>query len=489
MCSDNNVNANREDLLIREYGWVTKVVTKAWDDDNFAEELAQDPKTALHKVFPNVPFLIDTFLAQIFTMEKTSLSTKLFYPIVSIAAISSMPFLSSCVNSIADDESKSGTIPIVLSAPIQSRVANNTFEVQDTIKLQGTKIGHVGVMTKGSIQKNQLATLTVDDKRRGLTANNHSATHLMQKALRMVLGNHVEQAGSLVDQDKLRFDFTHFSPMTPEQIAQVEQIVNDEIAQDLPVVTKEMTLEEAKKTGAMALFGEKYGDSVHVVQMGDFSSELCGGTHVSNTGHISSFKIISEAGVAAGVRRIEALTSTGLMKFYNDLEKTVNELSKTLKTEPHMLMNRVSHLQEELKECQKENEKLKAKLAKEAAGDMTAEAIDVAGIKVLVKKLTDVDMNGMRDLGDDAKNKLGEIVIVFGAENGGKANLIAMATDGAIKKGAHAGNLIKEIAALVFNGKCNLTQAQIKLDEIERIVQEPFENQNLNEHHFFELPS
>ncbi len=340
--------------------------------------------------------------------------------------------------------------------------STGSFEVQDTIKLQGTKIGHVGVMTKGSIQKNQLATLTVDDKRRGLTANNHSATHLMQKALRMVLGNHVEQAGSLVDQDKLRFDFTHFSPMTPEQIAQVEQIVNDEIAQDLPVVTKEMTLEEAKKTGAMALFGEKYGDSVHVVQMGDFSSELCGGTHVSNTGHISSFKIISEAGVAAGVRRIEALTSTGLMKYYNDLEKTVNELSKTLKTEPHMLMNRVSHLQEELKECQKENEKLKAKLAKEAAGDMTAEAIDVAGIKVLVKKLTDVDMNGMRDLGDDAKNKLGESVIVFGAENGGKANLIAMATDGAIKKGAHAGNLIKEIAALVGGGgggRPNMAQA------------------------------
>lgn len=336
------------------------------------------------------------------------------------------------------------------------------FVVEDTIKLQGTKIGHVGKVVSGSLKKGEIATLSVNARQRGLTANNHSATHLMQKALRMVLGNHVEQAGSFVDKDKLRFDFTHFSPMTPEEIAKVEAIVNEEIANDLTVVTNEMTLDEAKKTGAMALFGEKYGEKVRVVQMGDFSSELCGGTHVSNTGKIGAFKIISETGVAAGVRRIEALTGEGLMNYYAELEKTLSEVAKALKSEPSMIVNKVTHLQEELKDLQKENDKLKAKLAKEAAGDITADATEIAGIKVLVKRLSDVDMNGMRDLGDEAKEKLGDSFIVFACENAGKANLVAMASDTAVKKGAHAGNLIKEIASLVGGGgggRPNMAQA------------------------------
>ena len=205
------------------------------------------------------------------------------------------------------------------------RTANGTFEVEDTIKLQGSKIGHVGKMTKGSIKVGETVTLEVNEARRNLIANNHSATHLMQKALRMVLGNHVEQAGSLVDPDKLRFDFTHFSPMTEEEIAEVEKIVNKEIQEGLDVLTKEMSLDEAKKTGAMALFGEKYGDVVRVVQMGDFSSELCGGTHVNNTRNISAFKIVSESGVAAGVRRIEALTGEGLFTYFNTVEKLNNK--------------------------------------------------------------------------------------------------------------------------------------------------------------------
>lgn len=340
--------------------------------------------------------------------------------------------------------------------------ASGKFEVEDTIKLQGTKIGHVGKVVSGSLKKGEKATLTVNARQRGLTANNHSATHLMQKALRMVLGNHVEQAGSFVDKDKLRFDFTHFSPMTQEEIAKVETIVNEEIAKDLTVVTNEMTLDEAKKIGAMALFGEKYGEKVRVVQMGDFSSELCGGTHVSNTGKIGAFKIISETGVAAGVRRIEALTGEGLMNYYAELEKTLSEVAKVLKSEPSMIVNKVTHLQEELKDLQKENDKLKAKLAKEAAGDITADATEIAGIKVLVKRLSDVDMNGMRDLGDEAKEKLGDSVIVFACENAGKANLVAMASDVAVKKGAHAGNLIKEIASLVGGGgggRPNMAQA------------------------------
>lgn len=342
------------------------------------------------------------------------------------------------------------------------RTANAEFVVEDTIKLQGTKIGHVGKMTKGSIKVGETVTLVVDEARRNLIANNHSATHLMQKALRMVLGNHVEQAGSLVDPDKLRFDFTHFSPMTPEEIAKVEEIVNQEIQNGLDVVTNEMTLDEAKKTGAMALFGEKYGDTVRVVQMGDFSSELCGGTHVKNTSNISAFKIVSESGVAAGVRRIEALTGAGLIAHFNQVEETLKEAAALLKVSPADVVKRITALQEEVKTLSKENDKLKAKIAKAAAGDVTSEAEDVNGIKVLVKALSGVDMNGMRDLGDEAKQKLGEAVILYATENDGKVNLMATATEGAIKKGAHAGNLIKEVASLVGGGgggRPNMAQA------------------------------
>lgn len=336
------------------------------------------------------------------------------------------------------------------------------FVVEDVIKLQGTKIGHVGRMTEGVIRTGEKVTLSVDEERRNLTCNNHSATHLVQKALRMVLGSHVEQKGSLVDSDKLRFDFTHFSPMTAEEISQVEEIVNKEIAADLEVVTKEMSIEDAKKTGAMALFGEKYGEVVRVVQMGEFSSELCGGTHVGSTGQISAFKIVSESGIAAGVRRIEALTGSALYRYYNTMEKELQEVSRILKTTPDGVAAKAASLQEELKQIQKENDKLKAKLAKEAAGDVLADAIEIDGIHILAKQLTDVDMNGMRDLGDEAKQKLGEAFLVFACEAGGKANLISMATEEAMKKGAHAGNLIKEIAALVGGGgggRPNMAQA------------------------------
>ena len=342
------------------------------------------------------------------------------------------------------------------------RTANGTFEVEDTIKLQGTKIGHVGKMTKGSIKVGETVTLEVDEARRNLIANNHSATHLMQKALRMVLGNHVEQAGSLVDPDKLRFDFTHFSPMTPEEISKVEEIVNEEIQKGLNVVTNEMTLEEAKKTGAMALFGEKYGETVRVVQMGEFSSELCGGTHVNNTSNISAFKIVSESGVAAGVRRIEALTGAGLIAHFNQVEETLKQAAALLKAAPSDVASRIAALQDEIKTLSKENDKLKAKIAKAAAGDVTKEAEEIGGIKVLIKALSGVDMNGMRDLGDEAKQKLGEAVILYATENDGKVNLMATATEGAIKKGAHAGNLIKEIASLVGGGgggRPNMAQA------------------------------
>ncbi|MGN0372307.1 MAG: alanine--tRNA ligase [Enterocloster sp.] len=340
--------------------------------------------------------------------------------------------------------------------------AGGEFKVEDTIHLQGGKIGHVGVMTKGMLQVGETVTLSVCEKNRALTCRNHSATHLLQKALRTVLGDHVEQAGSYVDAGRLRFDFTHFSAMTPEEISKVEALVNKEIQASLPVVTQVMTLDEAKKTGAMALFGEKYGEKVRVVKMGDFSTELCGGTHVANTGNIASFKILSEAGIAAGVRRIEALTSEGLMKHYEEVEEELHQAAKAAKTTPTALTAKIEALLDEIKALNAENEKLKSKMANDSLGDVMSQVKEVNGVKVLASKVADVDMNGLRNLGDQLKDKLGEGVVVIASVLDGKVSLMATATDGAQKKGAHAGNLIKAIAGLVGGGgggRPNMAQA------------------------------
>lgn len=337
-----------------------------------------------------------------------------------------------------------------------------TFVVVDTIKLHGTMVGHVGYVSEGMIQVGDKVTLKVDSANRNATAKNHSATHLLQKALKLVLGNHVEQAGSYVDAERLRFDFTHFQAMTPEEIEKVEALVNEQIENGLDVVTEEMSLEDAKKTGAMALFGEKYGDKVRVVSMGDYSIELCGGTHVSNTSTISYFKIISESGISAGVRRIEALTGTGLMKHYADVEKKLHEAAKVAKTEPNNLVKRIETLNEEIKALSSENEKLKAKMANASVGDVMSQVVEVKGVKLLATKVADVDMNGLRNLGDQLKDKMGGGVVVLVSTTGDKANVIVMADDDAISKGAHAGNMIKEIAKLVGGGgggRPNMAQA------------------------------
>ena len=339
---------------------------------------------------------------------------------------------------------------------------NSTFVVEDTIKLQGGKIGHVGFVKCGSFKVGDSVTLTIDAANRQDTCKNHSATHLLQKALRMVLGDHVEQAGSLVTKDRLRFDFTHFQALTKEQLQQVEDIVNDEIAKNIPVVTQEMSIDEAKKTGAMALFGEKYGDVVRVVKMGDFSIELCGGTHVGNTGVISSFKIISEAGIAAGVRRIEALTGHGVIAHFETIEQELHDAAKAAKAEPANLTKKIEAMLEEIKELQAENAKLKNKLAKEALGDVLDQVVEIKGVKVLATSVPDVDMSEPRNLGDQLKEKLGSGVVVLASALNGKVSLLAMATDDAMKKGAHAGNLIKAIAALVGGGgggRPNMAQA------------------------------
>lgn len=356
------------------------------------------------------------------------------------------------------------------------------FKVEETIHLQGGKVGHVGKMIKGMFQIGDQVTLKVCEAKRLATGKNHSATHLLQKALRLVLGEHVEQAGSYVDCGRLRFDFTHFSAMTPQEIRQTETFVNQQIRADLSVTTQEMTLEEAKKSGAMALFGEKYGDRVRVVTMGDFSTELCGGTHIGNTGVITAFKILSETGIAAGVRRIEALTGEGLMEYYQGVEAELHDAVKAVRTTPGELKTKIESMLEEIKSLHAENEKLKSKLANNSMGDVMNQVTEVNGVKVLAVKVSDVDMNGLRNLGDQLKDKLGEGVIVIASVQGDKVNLMAAATDEAQKKGAHAGNLIKAIAGLVGGGgggRPNMAQAGGKnpsgvdaaLSEVMKVIQ------------------
>ena len=342
------------------------------------------------------------------------------------------------------------------------RTATGEFQVEDTIKLLGRKVGHVGKMISGMMKTGDEADLSVDAALRAKTCKNHSATHLLQKALREVLGTHVEQAGSYQDGERTRFDFSHFAAMTPEELEKVEKIVNDKIAEAIPVRTDVMTVDEAKKTGAMALFGEKYGETVRVVSMGDFSKEFCGGTHVKNTSEIAAFKIISENGVAAGVRRIEALTGDNVFAYYRNLEKELLEAAKAAKATPATLTEKIEHMQAEIKALTSENESLKSKAAKEALGDVMDQIVEVKGVKLLASAVDGVDMNGLRDLGDQLKEQLGEGVIVLASSCEGKVNLIVMATDAAMKQGAHAGNLIKSIAGKVGGGgggRPNMAQA------------------------------
>ena len=342
------------------------------------------------------------------------------------------------------------------------RGKNGLFEVSETIKLSGNRVGHVGKMISGSLSIGDEVSMEVDRENRANTCKNHSATHLLQAALQKVLGNDVHQQGSYQDAERTRFDFSCSRAMTKEEIAEVEDLVNEKIAEAISVNTQVMGIEEAKKSGAMALFGEKYGESVRVVSMGDFSKELCGGTHVKNTLDIQSFKIISESGIAAGVRRIEALTGNHVLTYYKKMEENLNQAAACAKTTPANLVEKIGHLQAEVKALSSENESLKSKLAQNSLGNVMDEVKEVKGVKLLATKLSGVDMNGLRDLGDQLKEKLGDGVVVLLSEQDGKVNMIAMATDLAVKAGAHAGNLIKGIAALVGGGgggRPNMAQA------------------------------
>lgn len=337
-----------------------------------------------------------------------------------------------------------------------------SVRIDDTVKLSGDRIGHIGVVLEGTIKKGEKVMLKTDAANRSSTCRNHSATHLLQAALQSVLGEDVHQQGSYQDGDRTRFDFSFSGAISPEDLEKIENIVNEKIAEDLPVDTQVLSIEEAKKTGAMALFGEKYGETVRVVSMGDFSKELCGGTHVKHTGEIRNFKILSESGIAAGVRRIEAITGANVISYYRNIEKEFNQAAASAKSSPSNLKDKIEKMNAEIKALSSELESLKSQAAKSALGDVMDSVVEVNGVKLLASKVPGVDMNGLRDLSDQLKEKLGEGVVVLASDLDGKVNLVAMATDGAMARGAHAGNLIKGIAALVGGGgggRPNMAQA------------------------------
>lgn len=333
-------------------------------------------------------------------------------------------------------------------------IYNDDFKaiVEDCKKSVGGKTLHFVTVVEGTLKIGDALTLEVDKVRRNNIRKNHTGTHILQAALKAVLGDHVHQAGSLVEEDKLRFDFTHFAPMTDEEIAKVEELVNANIMKAESVVTEELSIEEAKEKGALALFDEKYGDLVRVVSVGDFSMELCGGTHVANSGEIGLFKIISETGVAAGVRRIEAVTGFNAIKYLNSSLETIKDVSNNLKCSPKEVVNKAQMLVQELKEKEREINELKKEIAKGAEGELLNQVKEVNGVKYIAAAVENMDSENLRELGDRLRNKLQSGVVVLGSVNEDKVVLLAMATKDAVAKGVHCGKIIKEVATIAGGG-------------------------------------
>jgi alanyl-tRNA synthetase len=327
------------------------------------------------------------------------------------------------------------------------KAGNGIFAVEDTQKIQAAVFGHHGVLKTGSLTLGDTVSARVNTQARANTMRNHSATHLMHKALREVLGEHVQQKGSLVDTEKTRFDFVHNAPMTDAQIARVEAIVNAEILANAATQARVMDIESAQKTGAMMLFGEKYSDEVRVLDIGT-SRELCGGTHVSRTGDIGLFKITSESGVAAGVRRVEATTGEGSLKLINAQQALISQLAADLKAPTHELANKVAQLNEHAKSLEKELARLKSKLASSQGDDLATQAIDINGVKVLAAMLEGADANALRETMDKLKDKLKSAAIVLSAVNEGKVSLAAGVTQDLIAK-IKAGDLVNHVASQV----------------------------------------
>lgn len=328
---------------------------------------------------------------------------------------------------------------------------NGVVTVSDVQKTKDGKYMHIGVVTEGEISVEDEVQAKVDAEYRQAICRAHTSTHLLQKALRTVLGDHVEQAGSYTANDHIRFDFTHFAALTAEELAQVEALVNEDILAGYPVITEEMSIDDAKKKGAMALFGEKYGAVVRVVQAGD-SIELCGGTHLDNTAKAGSFKIIGEASVAAGVRRIEAVTGKAVLSYLNERQHILSEAAAALKTSPNELPAKIEQTVGELRAMTKKVEKLNGKVASLQMVDLLNVARDVKGVNVIATKLEDASAETLRTMGDNIKEKAPNMVAVLSAVNDGKVNLLCVCGAEAVKKGAHAGKIIKEVAKMVGGG-------------------------------------
>jgi len=335
------------------------------------------------------------------------------------------------------------------------------FEVYDTQKQGGKLFLHKGKVVQGTLSNGQAVEVSVDAEIRKATERNHSATHLLHAALRATLGEHVAQKGSQVNAERLRFDFSHFEPMTVEEIATIERMVNEQIRLNNPVAAQIMAKDEAVKAGAMALFGEKYGDEVRVLTIGDFSTELCGGTHVDRAGDIGLFKIVSETGVAAGVRRLEAVTGQGALDWIAQREQALLGIAGLLKSAPDKAVDKVQQLMDKNRSLEKELEKLKSKLASSAGDELTSQAVDVNGVKVLAVKLDEVDPKALRDLADQLKNKLGSAALVLAAVSGDKVSLIASVSKDAMDK-VKAGELVNFVATQVGGkggGRPDMAQA------------------------------
>uniref|UniRef100_UPI0006687C7B alanine--tRNA ligase n=2 Tax=Burkholderiaceae TaxID=119060 RepID=UPI0006687C7B len=338
--------------------------------------------------------------------------------------------------------------------------ASTRFAVADTLKVQADVIGHHGTLEQGTLKVGDVLRAEIDAQRRARTQRNHSATHLMHKALREVLGSHVQQKGSLVDADKTRFDFAHNAPLTDDEIRRVEQIVNNEILANAPGIVRVMPYDEAVKGGAMALFGEKYGDEVRVLDLG-FSRELCGGTHVSRTGDIGLFKIVMEGGVAAGIRRVEAITGDNAVRYVQELDARVNEAAAALKAQPAELTQRIAQVQDQVKSLEKELAALKSKLASSQGDELAQQAVEVGGVHVLAATLDGADAKTLRETVDKLKDKLKSAAIVLAAVEGGKVSLIAGVTAEASKK-VKAGELVNFVAQQVGGkggGRPDMAQA------------------------------
>lgn len=337
--------------------------------------------------------------------------------------------------------------------------------VIDVKKGHNDRILHICEILDGTMGIGVTVNTEVDKETRINSARNHTATHLLHKTLKDILGQHVEQAGSMVTPERLRFDFSHFQSLTDEELERVEETVNMKILESLQVDAAEMGVDEAKKKGATALFGEKYGDKVRVVSIGDYSMELCGGTHVHSVSQIGLFKILSESGVAAGIRRIEAVTGIKAYQHIKGKENKLNEVCALLKTNPKEVVTRVENLLNDLKTVQREAEALKNKVAAGSVDEILGNVQQIKGIKMLTHKLVGVDMDSLRNLGDHLRDKLGSGLIVLGADYNEKVNFIAMATQDVVDRGVHAGNIIKEIAKIAGGGgggRPNMAQAGAK---------------------------